>query len=35
VIRTYDSRDVRPGDFGHGWILGIHPLHLRRCPPSA
>jgi hypothetical protein len=32
VIRTYDSRDVRLGDFGHGWALDIGPGDLSVSP---
>jgi RHS repeat-associated protein len=28
VIRTYDSRDKRLGDFGHGWTLEIFSVRL-------
>jgi RHS repeat-associated protein len=30
IIRTYDSRDKRKGDFGYGWTLGIKNLRLEK-----
>ncbi len=30
VIRTYDSRDKRRGDFGIGWTLGIKNVRLEK-----
>jgi RHS repeat-associated protein len=30
VIRTYDSRDKRKGDFGYGWTLGIKNLRVEK-----
>ena len=30
VIRSYDSRDKRPGDFGVGWTLGIKNVRLEK-----
>ena len=30
VIRTYDSRDKRSGDFGVGWTLGISNVRLEK-----
>ncbi|HLG15061.1 MAG TPA: PKD domain-containing protein, partial [Blastocatellia bacterium] len=30
VIRTYDSRDKRVGDFGVGWTLGIRNVRLEK-----
>jgi RHS repeat-associated protein len=32
VIRTYDSRDRRPGDFGAGWDLDLTGVDLRMSP---
>ncbi len=32
VVRTYDSRDRRPGDFGAAWELDITGLDLRVSP---
>jgi RHS repeat-associated protein len=29
VVRTYDSRDKRPGDFGIGWTLGIRNVRVQ------
>ena len=29
VIRTYDSRDKRKGDFGVGWNLGMRNMRLQ------
>lgn len=28
VVRTYDSREKRKGDFGVGWFLGVNSLRL-------
>ncbi len=28
VVRTYDSREKRQGDFGVGWFLGVNTLRL-------
>ena len=28
VTRSYDSRDKRPGDFGHGWRLGLSDVRV-------
>lgn len=33
VIRTYDSRDKRQGDFGVGWSLGIKNIRLEKSAP--
>ncbi|MEM8960296.1 MAG: RHS repeat-associated core domain-containing protein [Acidobacteriota bacterium] len=33
VIRTYDSRDRRVGDFGHGWRLSLSDVQLRENVP--
>ncbi len=30
VIRTYDSRDKRVGDFGYGWTLGIRNIRVEK-----
>lgn len=31
ITRTYDSRDrATPGDFGHGWSLGVNALKVRK-----
>jgi len=30
VIRTYDSRDTRKGDFGIGWTLGIKNVRVEK-----
>jgi RHS repeat-associated protein len=30
VIRTYDSRDKRAGDFGFGWTLGLRNVRLEK-----
>ncbi|HKQ04260.1 MAG TPA: LamG-like jellyroll fold domain-containing protein, partial [Blastocatellia bacterium] len=30
IIRTYDSRDKRVGDFGVGWTLGINNIRLEK-----
>lgn len=30
LIRTYDSRDKRPGDFGVGWTLSIKNVRLEK-----
>lgn len=30
IIRTYDSRDKRKGDFGIGWTLGIKNLRVEK-----
>ena len=30
VIRTYDSRDKRKGDFGIGWTLGINNVRIEK-----
>jgi hypothetical protein len=29
IIRLYDSRDKRVGDFGAGWQLGIKNVRLK------
>ena len=33
IIRTYDSRDKRKGDFGVGWQLGIQNVRLEKSAP--
>jgi YD repeat-containing protein len=33
IIRTYDSRDKRKGDFGVGWHLGIQNVRLEKSLP--
>jgi hypothetical protein len=33
VVRTYDSRDTRPGDFGAGWTLDIRQGSYRNNRP--
>ncbi|MEM7790880.1 MAG: RHS repeat-associated core domain-containing protein [Verrucomicrobiota bacterium] len=30
IIRSYDSRDTRMGDFGTGWTLAINDIRLRK-----
>ena len=30
VIRSYDSRDSRDGDFGHGWSLSLSDVRLEK-----
>lgn len=30
VVRTYDSRDKRAGDFGFGWMLGLRNVRLEK-----
>ncbi|HYV11049.1 MAG TPA: PKD domain-containing protein, partial [Pyrinomonadaceae bacterium] len=30
VVRTYDSRDTRTGDFGAGWRLDLHNVRLEK-----
>jgi hypothetical protein len=30
IIRLYDSRDKRVGDFGAGWQLGIKNVRLKK-----
>jgi RHS repeat-associated protein len=30
VIRTYDTRDKRPGDFGFGWTLGLRNIRVEK-----
>jgi RHS repeat-associated protein len=30
VIRSYDSRDTRDGDFGHGWSLSVSDVRLEK-----
>ena len=30
VIRSYDSRDARDGDFGHGWSLSLSDVRLEK-----
>lgn len=30
VVRTYDSRDTRTGDFGAGWTLGIKNVRVEK-----
>lgn len=30
VVRTYDSRDTRKGDFGAGWTLGLRNVRLEK-----
>lgn len=30
VIRTYDSRDKRKGDFGYGWTLGLKNVRVEK-----
>jgi RHS repeat-associated protein len=34
VVRTYDSRDKRPGDFGVGWRLSFSEVSLRETAPA-
>jgi len=33
IIRTYDSRDKRVGDFGVGWQLGLRDIRLQKSVP--
>ena len=30
VVRTYDSRDTRVGDFGIGWNVGVRDVRLQK-----
>ena len=30
ITRTYDSRDKRVGDFGHGWNLGVRNVRVEK-----
>jgi RHS repeat-associated protein len=30
LLRTYDSRDRSPGDFGAGWRLSVHDIHVEK-----
>jgi YD repeat-containing protein len=30
IVRTYDSRDKRPGDFGIGWTLSIKNIRIEK-----
>jgi RHS repeat-associated protein len=33
LVRTYDSRDTRDGDFGHGWQLSLRDVRLEKNRP--
>ncbi|MCP3960940.1 MAG: hypothetical protein GY719_24095 [bacterium] len=33
VVRTYDTRDLRPGDFGAGWTLDLTNVRLQETEP--
>jgi RHS repeat-associated protein len=30
LTRTYDSRDIRPGDFGPGWLLALANIRVQK-----
>lgn len=34
VVRTYDSRDKRKGDFGYGWTLSVSDFRVEESGPS-
>ncbi len=35
VVRSYDSRDVRVGDFGRGWTLDLKTVRIQKNTPLA
>lgn len=30
IVRTYDSRDKRKGDFGYGWTMGVKNMRIEK-----